>query len=64
MVKCGLRKTSIDSVLYKIALDKGVNFEFAYLLILEILYALPEYSIIATGSCSQTFNYMNLHCIV
>jgi flavin-dependent dehydrogenase len=59
----GPNKTSLDSFLYSIALEEGVQFEFSSPFIPKILDSLPNYSIIATGAYSTLWKYLKLPCI-
>jgi len=56
----GSSTTSIDSFLYKTAVNEGVAFEFSHPLTPEIIRTIPPGSIIATGSYSNLFEHLNL----
>ena len=60
VVERGPRESSLDYLLYKIALKEGVNFRFSQPLTKEKLKDIPENSIIATAGYSQLASSLNL----
>ena len=60
VVERGPRKSSLDYLLYKIALENGVNFQFSYPLTSKNIKTIPENSVIATAGYSQIANVLHL----
>src|SRR5690606_13022819 len=56
----GSRKGSLDSLLYRTALDENVTFEFSSPLTPETIHSVPDTSIIATGSYSSLYRKLGL----
>ena len=60
VVERGKRKSSLDNLLYNIALREGVDFEFSQILTNENLKKIPDNSIIATAGYSKLVDSLNL----
>ena len=60
VVERGSRESSIDNFLYKLALEKEVNFKFSHPLTPEELKNIPENSIIATAGYSHIVRDLHL----
>lgn len=59
-VERGSRKTSIDSKLYEVALEEGVNFEFGKALTPQEIEDAPDGSIIGTGLYKEAFELVGM----
>jgi len=64
VVERGLRESSLDNFLHKIALESGVDFKFSHPLTHEKLRDIPNNSIIATAGYSQLVKDLRLPYLI